>query len=126
MLFRSGYGHAERKGETDMVVGKTKISKEKAEELLKQDVETQTRYLNRILRQWEEKGIKPEITQGMYDAMISLMFNMGYGNFRKADFVQDIKKGDFKTAKEKIRKTHITYPGHKPRREKESQMFDLP
>lgn len=118
-----GYGHAERKGKTDMVAGKTKISNEKAEELLKQDVDIQTRYLNRILKQWEEKGINPEITQGMYDAMISLMYNMGYGNFRKADFVQDIKRGDFESAKEKIKKTHITYPGHKPRREKESELF---
>jgi GH24 family phage-related lysozyme (muramidase) len=118
-----GYGHAERKGETDMVAGKTKISEKEANELLKQDVATQTKYLNHILDQWEEKGIKPELTQGMYDAMISLMFNMGYGNFRKADFVQDIKKGDFETAQKKIKTTHITYPGHKPRREKESQMF---
>jgi GH24 family phage-related lysozyme (muramidase) len=118
-----GYGHAERKGKTDMVAGKTKISKEKAEELLKQDVGIQTRYLNRILKQWEEKGINPEITQGMYDAMISLMYNMGYGNFREADFVQDIKRGDFESAKEKIKKTHITMKGHKPRREKESELF---
>lgn len=118
-----GYGHAERIGSTGMVAGKTTISNDKAEELLKQDVETQTKYLNHILDDWEEQGIEPELTQGMYDAMISLMFNMGYGNFRQADFLQDIKKGDMKTAEEKIKTTHITYPGHKPRRAKESKMF---
>jgi len=118
-----GYGHAERHTDTDMVAGKTTISEKQADELLKQDVGTQQKYLNHILDQWKEQGIEPQLTQGMYDAMISLMFNMGYGNFRQADFVQDIKKGDFETAQEKIKTTHITYPGHKPRRQKESEMF---
>jgi GH24 family phage-related lysozyme (muramidase) len=118
-----GYGHAERVNKTDMVANKTTITKDKAEELLKHDVNVQTKYLNRILDQWEDKGIEPELTQGMYDSMISLMFNIGYGNFRMADFLQDIKKGDYESAGEKIKTTHITYPGHKPRREGEYKIF---
>ena len=79
--------------------------------------------MNRILDSWEEQGIKVEITQGMYDAMVSMIFNMGIGNFRTSEFIQLVKQGRYDEAKEKIKTTNVTYPGHKPRREKESNIF---
>lgn len=118
-----GYGHGEPKGETDMVAGVTKITKEKAEELLDQDIKYASDALNRILDSWDKKGIKTQINQNMYDAMTSMIFNMGIGNFRMSDFIQMVKRGEYDKAQDTIKTTNVTYPGHKPRREKESEMF---
>ena len=79
-----------------------------------------------MLNDWEEQGIKPKITQKMYDAMVSMTYNMGPG-IRKSDFIQAVKKGDLKTAKELILTTSSNmfkkYPGLKSRRENEYKMF---
>ena len=106
-----------------MRAGETKISKKEAENLLQKDVEQNKKYLNNILDTWEKNGIKPKISQGMYDSMLSMIFNMGIGNFRKSEFIQLVKQGKMKEAKEKILTTNVTYPGHVKRRKKESQMF---
>ena len=62
----------------------------------------------------------------MYDAMVSMAYNMGPG-IRKSDFIQAVKKGDLKTAKELILTTSENlfddFPGLKTRREKEAKMF---
>lgn len=118
-----GYGHAEPIGKTKMVAGKTKITKEKAEKLLNQDIQEATDGLNRILDSWVDQGIDVEITQGMYDAMTSMIFNMGIGNFRMSDFIQMVKRGEYEQAQDTIKRTNVTYPGHIPRREKESEIF---
>ena len=131
-----GYGHAifpnEKEGYnflprySRIIPGKTKITKEDAEILLKDDIKEAESIINRILDQWEEQGIKPQITQGMYDAMVSMAYNMGPG-IRKSDFIQYVKRGDLKGAREEILNTssHMfdEYPGLKPRREKEYRMF---
>ena len=62
----------------------------------------------------------------MYDAMVSMAYNMGPG-IRKKDFLQSIKRGDLETAKQEIANTSSSlfkkFPGLKFRREKEAQMF---
>ena len=121
-----GWGHAEKKGNTKMVPGKTKISLEKAEKLLKKDLDWATERLNVRLDIWEKQGLKIDMTQGMFDAIVSLIFNMGIGNFDDSDFMKLLKKNKLKEAKELITKTHITHSGHKPRRKKEAKMFELP
>ena len=82
--------------------------------------------INRILDQWEEEGIKPKITQSMYDAMVSMAYNMGPG-IRTSDFIQYVKRGDLEGAKKEILNTssHMfnEYPGLKTRREREYKMF---
>lgn len=118
-----GYGHAEPTTKTKMIPGKTKITKEKAEKLFEKDIEEASNGLNRILDSWVDQGIDVEITQGMYDAMTSMIFNMGIGNFRMSDFIQMVKRGEYEQAQDTIKTTNVTYPGHKPRREKESEMF---
>jgi len=118
-----GYGHAEPTTKTKMIPGKTKITKEKAEKLFEKDIEEASNGLNRILDSWVDQGIDVEITQGMYDAMTSMIFNMGIGNFRMSDFIQMVKRGNYQQAQDTIKTTNVTYPGHKPRREKESEMF---
>ena len=131
-----GYGHAifpdEQEGfdflprYSKIIPGRTKITKEDAEKLLKDDMREAESIVNRILDQWEEKGIKPPITQGMYDAMVSMSFNMGRG-IRTSDFIQAVKQGDFDLARKLILTTSENlfdeFPGLKSRRKKESEMF---
>jgi len=131
-----GFGHAifprEKEGYNflprynKIISGKTKITKEQAETLLKDDIKEAESIINRILDQWEEEGIKPKITQSMYDAMVSMAYNMG-PSIRTSDFIQYVKQGDFKAAKEEILNTssHMfnEYPGLKTRREREHKMF---
>jgi len=131
-----GYGHAIFPRENEgyeflprynkIISGKTKITKEQAETLLKDDIKEAESIINRILDQWEEQGIKPQITQSMYDAMVSIAYNMGPG-IRTSDFIQYVKRGDLEGAKKEILNTssHMfnEYPGLKTRREKEYKMF---
>lgn len=131
-----GYGHAIFPNEQEgydflprynrIIPGRTKITKADAEILLKDDIKEAESIINRILDQWEEQGITPPITQGMYDAMVSMAYNMG-PKIRKSDFIQYVKQGDFKGAKEEILNTSSQmfnkYPGLKTRREKEAKMF---
>jgi len=131
-----GYGHAifpkEKEGfdflpsYNDITPGKTKITKDQAEILLKDDMRESESIINRILDEWEEQGIEPKLTQGMYDAMVSMAYNMGPG-IRKSDFIQAVKKGDLKSAKKLILTTSENlfddFPGLEPRRQKEYKMF---
>lgn len=131
-----GYGHAIFKGENEgydflpnynkIRPGRTTITKENAETLLKDDIQDAEDIINKILNDWEEEGIKPPITQGMYDAMTSMTYNMGRG-IRTTDFIQAVKRGDLKLAKKLILTTSQNlfdeFPGLEPRRQKESEMF---
>jgi len=131
-----GYGHAifprEKEGfpflpnYQNIIPNRTKITKDHAEILLKDDIREAESIINRILDEWEEKEIKPQITQGMYDAMVSMAFNMG-PKIRRSDFIQTLKQGDVENAREKILTTSENlfgvYPGLKTRRETEYKMF---
>ena len=131
-----GYGHAIFKGENEgydflpdyenIRPGRTSITKDNADTLLKDDIKESERIINNMLDGWEEQGIKPKITQGMYDALISMAYNMG-PNVVNKDFIQAIKDGNMKLAKRLILQTSSglfdDYPGLKTRREKEAKMF---
>jgi GH24 family phage-related lysozyme (muramidase) len=131
-----GYGHAIFPNEKESFEflpryskirpGRTRITKDNAETLLKDDLREAESIVNRILDQWEDKGIKPPITQGMYDAMVSMSFNMGRG-IRTSEFIQAVKRSDFDLARKLILTTSENlfddFPGLEPRRKKESEMF---
>jgi lysozyme len=137
-----GYGHAvfsdpsrgDNGGKYDflpkynkILPGKTKITPQQAEILLKDDIKIAEEGLNKILNDWDKMGINPSINQKMYDAMISMIFNMGIQNFRMSDFIQMVKKGDLKSASNEIKNISSNmfnkYPGLKIRREKEYELF---
>jgi GH24 family phage-related lysozyme (muramidase) len=131
-----GYGHAIFKGENegydflpdydDIRPNRTSITKEDAETLLRDDIKESERIINDELSRWEEEGFKPILTQGMYDALISLAYNMG-PNVVNKQFMDEVKHGNFENAKNLILKTSSSlfddYPGLKTRREKEAKMF---
>ena len=103
------------------------ITQKQAEQLFRDDLTLASNALNRLLDQWEEKNIKPNITQPMYDAMVSMIYNMGNGNFRRTDFIQLVKRNQFKEAVEAIKRTSEQmfnrYPGLIKRRASEAKMF---
>lgn len=105
----------------------TRIDKTQAEELLHDDMLKASKGVNTILDEWESKGIRPKITQGMYDAMVSIAYNHGVSNLRVSKFIQYVKTSQFQKAKEEIKNISSNmfdkYPGLKTRREKESKMF---
>lgn len=119
-----GWGHAEIISKSQYKVG-DKITRERAEELLNKDIGDAEKYLNNILNNWKKQGIQYDINQEMYDVMISLIFNMGIGNFRESKFIELVKNGQYDLAKEKILTTNVTWSGHKPRREREYEMFNV-
>lgn len=122
-----GWGHAEDINNSKYKLGQ-EIDTTEAKILLKQDVKKASEALNRILNNWESKGIEVNVTQEMYNTMTSMIFNMGIGNFRKSDFIQLVKKNRLDKAKEKIKTTssHLfsEFPGLKKRRELESGNFN--
>ena len=131
-----GYGHAIFKGEREgydflpnyekIRPGKTTITKKQAEMLLRDDVKVAEGIVNEILNDWEKEGIKPNLTQGMYNTLVSMAYNMGRG-IRTKEFIQAIKRGNFEQARELISQTSSSlfddFPGLKIRREKEAKMF---
>jgi GH24 family phage-related lysozyme (muramidase) len=118
-----GYGHAERIESTELIPDVTTITRERADELLAEDIEDAKAGLDRLLGRWDEAGIEYNIDQGMYNAMTSMIFNMGIGNFLTSDFIQLVKSGDYEEAADKILTTNVSYLGHIPRRKEEKEMF---
>jgi GH24 family phage-related lysozyme (muramidase) len=117
-----GWGHAESKSNSQFKVGDT-IKLEKAKELLLQDLNSAEKAVKSVFEEWKGKNIPFYVDQNMYDAMVSMTFNMGRGGFRGSDFIQLVKKGNYEEAKERILSTNVSYPGHIKRRKKESEMF---
>lgn len=119
-----GWGHAEPVEKSKYRVGDV-IDREEAFRLLKDDLKEAADGVRNIFIEWERKNINVEINQDMFDALVSISFNSGIGSLRKSDFIQDIKRQDFKSAGEKIKTFKVTknFPGLEIRRNKESQMF---
>ena len=119
-----GYGHAEPIRKSKYRIGQ-KISEEKAEELLKQDLKTAEDGVKRMFRQWKNDGVELKITQGMYDAMVSIAFNAGVRGLRNSDFIDEVKNGNFLEAANLIPSTRNSgkFPGLNARRATEKDLY---
>jgi len=122
-----GYGHTGK----EAYEGNT-ITKEKALELLKEDLSTAVGCVNRIVNQWvkdERPGAKMDMC--MYEAIVSLVFNSGCENVRTSPWIQDVKFGRWDEATKSIKTWNPpqqrTQSGkwikNYTRREKESNLF---
>ena len=125
-----GYGHSSEDVKEGDVLGDGENCKTEADELLKKDSKEHADKLRKIFKEeWEEQqGIYVPITQGMFDALLSLSYNGGAGGLRKSDVIAILKSiGDneekYKSAAETIKTYRVSMPGHKGRREKEYQRF---
>lgn len=130
-----GYGHAYPEKISPYKIG-DKITIEKANELFNQDIIKVENGIKRMFKEWEEKNIKIKIDQHMFDAMISMSYNMGINAFRKTQFVKLLKEKRYNEAAEKIKTTYtkskiykdkkpifIEMPGLITRRQKEYELF---
>ena len=115
-----GYGHTQNVKPTDVLK-----SKKEADDLLVLDVRENANYIRKILSDWKSKKIPGHmITQGQFDALVSLSFNSGIGNLRKSQLIKALKIGDDKKAEELL-KTYNTIglSGVSKRREGELKLF---
>ena len=118
-----GYGH------TSNVRPNMKITKDIAIKFLKQDLIEASNCVKRIFSEWAAKGIKINLTQSMFDTLVSLTFNAGCGSIRGTEsggeVIDHIKAGQFYTAAQKIKnfKLKSGFSGLIARREKESRSY---
>lgn len=77
-----GYGHLIKPGESF-----TKITQKEAEELLKSDAQIFVDGVNKLL--------EVSVSQNQFDALVSLAFNIGLGNFEKSTLLRLLNAGDF-------------------------------
>jgi GH24 family phage-related lysozyme (muramidase) len=114
-IWTIGYGH------TEGVIKGMKISNDIALKFLYDDAAESADCVRRIFKEWKSKGLNYEITQGQFDALVSLVFNAGCNAVRTSDFIQSVKKGDMKRAAEQIKSFRTA--GGVDRRNKESEIF---
>jgi len=119
-----GYGHAESKKISKYKVG-DRITKPQAEELLLNDLKKAERGVKRIFGQWERNDNEVKITQSMYDALISMAFNMGVSGLRSTEFIQLLKAGHHQEAANVIKYTKLRkgFRGLDKRRAAEAELF---
>ncbi len=78
-----GYGHLIRPDETF----DDPISEEEATTLLSQDISTTEEAI--------DNQVTVPLTQGEYDALVSLVYNWGIGHFERSEGLQKLNKGDY-------------------------------
>jgi GH24 family phage-related lysozyme (muramidase) len=126
-----GYGHKLRKGE----LFEKAIDEETAERIFRSDVAEAERAVRR--------HVTVPLTQGQYDALVSVVYNWGSGHFAKSDRLEPgllnpgllklLNAGDYEAVGKKILEMvyatdqitgkPVFLPGYVPRRQEESRPF---
>ena len=70
------------------------ITKERAEELLREDVKRFEGYVDRL--------VKVPLTQGQFDALVSFTYNLGPGALEKSTLLDQLNRGDYDSAAEQF------------------------
>ena len=84
-----GYGHTK-----NVTRGSLPINREKAEAYLREDLRDAE---NAIAR-----NVKVKLTQSQFDALVSLIYNIGEGNFKKSTLLKKLNKGNYDAVPEQI------------------------
>lgn len=113
-LLTIGYGHLLKEGENFR-----EISKCEAEILLRQDIKDAERAI--------KESVKVPLTQGQYDALVSLVYNWGEGNFKKSEALEKLNAGDYLGASEEmeevVKSGGVVLRGLVRRRAEEKKLF---
>jgi lysozyme len=120
-----GWGHTEPISVSTMEIGH-RISKKEAEKFFYKDLRRAEDGVRRLFNLWKEQGIDVPVSQHMWDAMVSMAFNMGVNGLRGSNMVLDLKNKNYVKAAKKIPFTKINskiFPGLKNRRESEKELF---
>jgi len=91
-LWTIGVGHLIKADEQHLITAT--LTDEQVEELLRSDL--------KWCSQAVESSVKVPLTQGQYDALYSLCFNIGETNFRKSTVVKKINENDIQGAADAI------------------------
>lgn len=109
-----GYGHVLNDEENF-----TEIDQQEAEKLLKQDITKAEAAIN--------KHVKISITQGQFDALVSLVFNWGASHFLRSKGLHKLNNRDFEGAIEEFKEVNkvggVIMTGLVERREEEKSLF---
>lgn len=96
------------------------ITKERAEELLREDVKRFEGYVDRL--------VKVPLTQGMFDALVSFTYNLGPGALEKSTLLDQLNRSDYDGAAEQfgrwVKGGGKTLPGLVRRRAAERALFE--
>lgn len=108
-----GVGHTSGVGPNDT------CTEEQAREWLRLDAETAERCVN--------ASVKGNITQGQFDALVSLIFNIGSGNFRSSTLLRELNAGNDMSAAQQFlvwnRAAGKVMAGLTTRRKDEMELF---
>jgi lysozyme len=117
-IWTIGYGHTSMAGPPDVVPG-MEITESEASEILRRD-----------LKQYEqgvEKAVKVSISQNMFDALVSITYNIGVNGMKSSTFIKRINNKDFEGAAEAMKWWNKAggqvVAGLKRRREAEAALF---
>lgn len=81
-----GYGH------TSGVIQGDKVTEGEATRWLRSDVESAERSI--------KKYVTVQLEQGMYDALVDFIFNVGEGNFKNSSLLRDLNRGEYDKARD--------------------------
>lgn len=82
-LWTIGYGHLIKEGENF----DDGLTIAQATELLDVDLDTAENAVNKL--------VKVELTQGQFDALVSLVYNWGVGNFERSTGLKELNEGKY-------------------------------
>jgi lysozyme len=85
-----GYGHVIDQKLIALTKAAPRMTREKAEQLLKNDVREAEIAIN--------SSVKVNISQGQFDALVSLIYNWGAYNFKTSKGLRKLNAGDYKEA----------------------------
>ena len=94
-IWTIGYGHTSFAGPPRVHEGLT-ITQEEADELLAKDLAIPERTVNDL--------VKVPLTQNQFDALVSLVYNVGAGNFRRSSVLKSLNYKDYKGAARDFRR----------------------
>ncbi len=112
-----GYGHLLLEGEREKF--KNGITKQEAKKLMEADLEIAENAIKRL--------VKVPLTQNQFDALVSFVFNVGMGNFRRSTMLELLNQGKYEEASFEflkwIKSGGKILPGLQRRRSDERKIF---
>lgn len=119
-LWTTGYGHLIKPGEPYYPNGPVRhITKTQAEIIFAKDLVAPTRCVNAL--------VQAPLSQNQFDALVSLVFNIGCGNFASSTLLRKLNLLDYKGAADEFPKWRmakgVILAGLETRRKEERQIF---
>lgn len=115
-----GYGHTNAARHPLKIAKGLRITEKQACEILDRDLDDCEEAVRRL--------VKVPLTQGQFDALVSITFNMGEGNLKKSSLLARLNRGDYKGARAAfdlyVKSKGKTLPGLQRRRDGEQALWD--